>query len=218
MSLGSAKGANLEHAREIKALADIVQPAAISDHASWSASGNAHLNDLLPLPYDDETLSILMRNVSAVQDVLGREIWVENPSTYLSFSHSDRSEPEFLNALAKRTGCGLLLDVNNIFVQAHNHGFDARAYLDAIAPEAVRQYHLAGHTTRQFGGEELLIDTHNRPVREEVWELFGYAVARIGARPTLIEWDADLPSFGELLAQAELAERVLSERTLHAAA
>jgi uncharacterized protein len=215
LSLGSTERVSREHLKKFRELIDIFEPFQVSDHASWSLSGNAHLNDLLPLPYTEETLDVLCRNIEETQDVLGRRILVENPSTYLEFRDSMMPEWEFMNEAARRTGCGLLLDINNIFVQAHNHGFDAAFYLDQIHADSVLEIHLAGHTERDLGdGKTLLIDTHDNFVRSEVWALYDRAAARFGCVPTLIEWDQNLPSLSVLVAEAHKAQaRMITAQT-----
>lgn len=210
LSLGSNQPVSLEHLKEFKILIDRYQPFAVSDHASWSASGNAHLNDLLPLPYTQETLARLARNVAQTQEYFGRRIFVENPSTYIAFKENDMSEAEFMNALAACTGCGILLDINNIYVQAHNHGYDAKAYIETIKPEYVGEMHLAGHIEKEVEGGSLLIDTHSRPVKQGVWDLYAQAVRRFGAVPTLIEWDQDFPALDILVGEAKKAESIIS--------
>lgn len=219
LSLGSTQQVNRDHLQHIKNLIEIYEPFQVSDHASWSMSGNAHLNDLLPLPYTEETLSVLCHNIGETQDYLGRCILVENPSTYLAFKESAMPEWEFMNEAAKRTGCGILLDVNNIYVQSRNHGFDAFEYLRGIEGKHVGEMHLAGHTEKQTeSGDMVLIDTHNSLVRPEVWELYGFAIERFGSIPTLIEWDQDLPPLQTLVAEANRAAAIIRERTLpHAA-
>jgi uncharacterized protein len=213
MSLGSAERVRRGHLQNIKELIGIYQPFQVSDHASWSMSGNAHLNDLLPLPYTEETLGILCRNVSETQEFLGRRILVENPSTYLSFRENAMSEWEFMNETARRTGCGILLDVNNIYVQSRNHGFDALEYLSGIEKQFVGEIHLAGHSERESAnGEKVLIDTHDSLVRPEVWDLYGFAVGRFGAVPTLIEWDQKLPPLTTLVAEAQRANAIITSR------
>lgn len=219
LSLGSTERVSRDHLRQIKELIEIYEPFQVSDHASWSVSGNAHLNDLLPLPYTEETLSVLCRNIGETQEFLGRRILVENPSTYLAFKESAMPEWEFMNEAARRTGCGILLDVNNIYVQSRNHGFDAFEYLCGIEGKHVGEMHLAGHTEKQTeSGDTVLIDTHNSLVRPEVWDLYGFAVERFGSVPTLIEWDQDLPPLQTLVAEADRATAIIRERTLpHAA-
>lgn len=209
LSLGSAHSVSEDHLRQIKELIEICQPFAVSDHASWSASGNAHLNDLLPLPYTDETLAALCRNIERTQEVLGRAILVENPSTYIAFKDNSMSEAEFMNEAARRTGCGLLLDINNIYVQSRNHGLDPFAYIDAIDADKVGEMHLAGHTERPAGESVIVVDTHNNPVRDEVWDLYEHAARRFGRVPTLIEWDQDFPPLEVLLAEAAKARGIL---------
>lgn len=217
LSLGSAHGVNLDHARAIKDLADELEPFQMSDHASWSASGNAHLNDLLPLPYTQESLNMICQNIEQVQEIYGRTMLVENPSSYVAFDGDEMSEAEFLNAMAKRTGCSLLLDLNNIYVQAHNHQFDAYQYLDDInAP--VAEMHLAGPSDHETeSGHVILIDTHSTPVRDTVWDLYAHALSRFGQTPTLIEWDMDIPPLSRLLEEADKAREYLN-KVEHAAA
>jgi len=218
LSLGSAGPVSREHLRQLKILIDRLDPVRVSDHASWSKSGNAHLGDLLPLPYNEESLAALCRNIDATQEALGRQILVENPSSYLAFNASTMQEPEFLVEAARHTGCGLLLDVNNIYVQAHNHGLDAYAYLEAIPRELVGEMHLAGHTERVFENGTLLVDTHNQPVREEVWALYDAAIRRFGPLPTLIEWDKDIPELSVLVAEAQKAEALMAGEQRYEAA
>lgn len=220
LSLGSADGINKTHLQKIKDLIDIFEPFQFSDHASWSASGNAHLNDLLPLPYTEETLQTLCDNVSEVQDFLGQQILVENPSSYIAFAGDEMKEYEFLGEAAKRTGCFLLLDVNNIYVQSRNHGIDPYAYIDAVDPAKVGEIHLAGFTLQPVGGKEILIDTHSRPVHDPVWDLYAHAIKHVGTVPTLIEWDDDIPPLATLVGEAEKARNVMKtilEEQTHAA-
>ena len=211
LSLGAAHPVDENHLAQFKELVDEFQPFNISDHASWSASGNAHLNDLLPLPYTQESLDQLARNVDRAQEVFGRRMCIENPSTYVNFAHNEMSEYEFMNRLSDMTGCGILLDINNIFVQAFNHGFDPVEYLDNINIDRVGEMHLAGHIEDEADGEIILIDTHNRPVRLEVWDLYEHAVRRFGPVPTLIEWDSDFPSLEDLVGEAEKARAVIAK-------
>lgn len=214
LSLGSDQPVSLEHLKQFKTLIDRYEPFAISDHASWSASGNAHLNDLLPLPYTEESLARLVRNVEQTQEYFGRTILVENPSTYIAFKHNDMSEAEFMNALAERTGCGILLDLNNIYVQAHNHGYDAFAYIDTINLAYVGEMHLAGHIEKEVTGGTILIDTHSRPIKKDVWDLYAYAIRRLGAISTLIEWDQDFPSLEILVAEAAKARDIIRQESI----
>lgn len=218
LSLGSSEQVSRDHLQKLKMLADRFEPIRISDHASWSASGNAHLNDLLPFPYNQESIDVLCRNITITQEALGHIILLENPSTYLSFFESTMSEPAFLVEVARRSGCGLLLDVNNIYVQAHNHGSDAYLYLDSIPRDLVGEIHLAGHIRRQFNHGSLLVDTHNQCVCDEVWDLYIAAIQRFGAVPTLIEWDKDIPALCVLVGEAEKAEAILKQERNHEAA
>ena len=210
LSMGSDQAVSQDHINKIKALIDIYQPFQISDHASWSASGNAHLNDLLPLPYTTEALQRLCDNVSCVQDGIGRKMLVENPSSYVAYQIDDMTEYEFMNALTQKTGCGLLLDINNIYVQSRNHGFDAYHYINNIKVDAVGEMHLAGHIQRTFGDESILVDSHNRHVCDDVWQLYRHAINRFGSVPTLIEWDADLPTLQTLVAEADKAQAIIN--------
>lgn len=205
LSLGSADGLDEEHLDRIAALARRIQPAAISDHVSWSVTGGVYFNDLLPVPYDDEALSVMADNVQQFQEAVGRPVMVENPSTYLRYRHSDRAEPQFLAELCARTGCGLLLDVNNVFVSAENHGFDAFAYLAAVAELPVGEIHLSGHHLRSIGNRSIRIDDHGSPVSEEVWQLYDRALGLLGPLPTLIEWDSQIPDLDVLLAESAKA-------------
>jgi len=209
LSLGSTDPLNRDHLRRLTELTKRYEPGLVSEHVSWSSVGGMFSNDLLPLPYTEEALSHLCGRVLAVQDALGRPIAMENPSTYLELTASAVPEPEFLNALAGRTGCTLLLDVNNLFVNAVNHGWDTDRYLGLLDGRHVAEYHLAGHTRRRLSGGEILIDTHNAPVSDAVWSLFDAAVERLGPAPALIEWDSDLPELGVLQTEAARAEAVL---------
>ncbi|HTA18685.1 MAG TPA: DUF692 domain-containing protein [Polyangia bacterium] len=209
LSLGAVDPLNERYLDALDALAREVEPAIISDHLCWGSHGGAYAHDLLPLPFTEEALAHTSTRVLRVQDRLKRQILVENVSSYVAFTQSTMPEHEFLAALAARTDCGLLLDVNNVFVSAHNHAFDARAYLDAIPVGRVGQFHLAGHS--QAGA--LLLDTHDHPVRDEVWDLYAHAVARFGAVPTLIEWDDKLPSLARVVEESQRAKKVAREVT-----
>ncbi len=213
LSLGSADALNRTHLEKLKALIQRYEPGLVSDHLSWSSVDGKYLNDLLPLPYTGESLRHVAARVSEAQDFLGREILVENPSSYLQYRHSDVGEAEFLAELAARSGCGILLDVNNIYVSASNHGYDAETYLRAIPPARVREIHLAGHTVNRYPEGEILIDTHNARVCDAVWTLYRDALAHVGPVPTLIEWDTDLPALSVLLDEARKAEAI-REKTL----
>jgi uncharacterized protein (UPF0276 family) len=205
LSLGSAEGLDAGHLARVAALADRLQPALISDHLSWSVHGGRYFNDLLPLPYTEEALDVVVRNVGRLQDALRRPVSIENPSCYLGFAHSTLSEPEFLSELVRRAGCGLLLDVNNIVVTAHNLRLDPRDWLAGLPGEAISEYHLAGHAVNDADGETILIDDHGSRVSDGVWRLFAATLERFGARPTLIEWDTDIPPLAVLLDEAARA-------------
>jgi uncharacterized protein len=217
LSLGTAEGLDREHLRRLKALIDRYAPMLVSEHLSWSMSGGAYLNDLLPLPYTEEALASVVRNVDAAQTALGRQILVENPSRYLSFRHSTIAEPVFLAQLASHTGCGLLCDVNNVFVTASNLGLDAAAYLEGLPGAAVGELHLAGHSRISREGASLLIDDHAARVSPPVWDLYRHAVRRFGPVPTLVEWDKELPPLTVLLGEARAAAQA-AERAIDAAA
>lgn len=218
LSLGSAEGLDRAHLARVAALVRRLEPALLSDHLSWSVQGGRYFNDLLPLPYTEEALAVVARNLHQAQEALGRPVAIENPSCYLAFADSTLSEPEFLSELVRRTGCRLLLDVNNIVVTTHNLGLDPQAWLDGLPGDSIVQYHLAGHAVNDADGETILIDDHGSPVGERAWALFDAALARFGPRPALVEWDTDLPPLGGLLAEAEKAGKALARREGHAAA
>lgn len=203
MSIGSADGLDPLYLTRLRALVDEIDPIFVSDHLSWSRTGGFCAHDLLPLPYSEEALAIVCRNVDQAQEALGRALLIENPSSYLSLP-GDMPEWAFLDALCARTGCGLLLDVNNVFVSATNHGFDARLYLDGIPAEHVRQIHLAGHSH----GETMLIDTHDQAVPPAVWDLYAYVLPRLGPVATMIERDDSIPPLYALLAELAIARRI----------
>ena len=206
LSVGSAEGVDRRHLDRIKGLVDRFQPAMVSEHLAWSQAGGAYLNHLLPLPYTEESLAAVCRNVEEVQTTLGRRILVENPSGYLRFAASTIPEPEFLSALTARTGCGLLCDVNNIHVTAENLGLDARAYLAALPGDAIGEIHVAGHSVNEAAGRPILIDDHGSPVGDAVWTLYEEALRRFGPRPTLVEWDTAIPPLDTLMAEARRAD------------
>jgi uncharacterized protein len=216
LSLGSVEGLDGAHLARVAALVKRLQPAYVSDHLSWSVTGGRYLNDLLPLPYTEEALDVVARNVDRLQDALRRPVSIENPSCYLGFAHSTMSEPEFLSELARRSGCGLLLDANNIHVTTHNLRLDPRDWL-TLRADAITQYHLAGHAVNNADGEPILIDDHGSRVGDAVWTLFDEVVRRFGPRPTLIEWDTDIPALSVLLDEAERAERAILSAVDHAA-
>lgn len=211
LSIGGEGPLDRAHLARLRALADRYRPAAFSEHLAWSSHEGVFFNDLLPLPYDETTLARVARHVDEAQEALGLRLLLENPSAYIAFEGATMGEIEFLSEVARRTGCGLLLDVNNVAVSAANRGFDAAAYLDAFPLELVGEIHLAGHAVEVGAGDVALrLDTHDRPVDREVWALFARTVARAGPLPTLIERDADIPPFAALRAEAEAAEHVLS--------
>jgi uncharacterized protein (UPF0276 family) len=211
LSLGSTDAMDREHLSQLRLAIERYQPALVSEHLCWGSVGGRHTNDLLPLPYTEEALRHLVSRVREAQEALGRRLLIENVSSYLAFCDSALTEWDFLAALADESGCGILLDVNNIYVSAFNHGFDAHEYLAGLRAEAVQEIHLAGHSSRQLDGHELLIDTHDARVAPGVWALYEAAVARFGRVPTLIEWDTDLPALEVLVAEAHQADRLAGE-------
>jgi uncharacterized protein (UPF0276 family) len=210
LSLGSAEGLDVGHLERIREVVRRIEPGLVSEHLSWSVADATYLPDLLPLPMTDEALDLICRHVEQTQDWLQRRILVENPSSYLCYKHSAIPEWEFLAEVAQRTGCGILCDVNNIYVSACNHGWDSVAYLDALPAQAIREIHLAGHAVKEIeGGQTLHIDDHGSRVAPEVWALYVQALMRFGPVPTLIEWDNNLPSLDVLLAEADQAGALL---------
>jgi uncharacterized protein (UPF0276 family) len=210
LSLGSAEGLDPAHLDRIGQVAERIEPALMSEHIAWSASGGAYLADLLPLPMTEEALDVVCRHVDQMQTALQRKILVENPSTYMQFRHSTIPEWEFMATVAARTGCGILCDINNIFVSAKNHSWDASAYVAALPIEAIGEIHLAGHSVRQLAdGGNLRIDDHGSCVADEVWSLYAEALRRFGPIPTLIEWDNNIPPLEVLLAQARHADTLI---------
>lgn len=212
LSIGGEGPLDRDHLKRLKALMDWLKPAQFSEHLAWSSHGGAYLNDLLPLPYTRATLETVSAHISEVQDVLGRRMLLENPSSYLSFTESTLSETDFLGELAHRTGCGMLLDINNVFVSATNLRLSAEAYLDAYPLEHVGEIHLAGHHAQEIEGGTLLIDSHGSEVADPVWTLYERTIAKIGPRPTLIEWDNDVPDFATLEREAARANAILQRR------
>ncbi|CAH7116333.1 conserved hypothetical protein [Vibrio chagasii] len=209
LSLGSVERINQHHLLQLKALIDDIEPFLVSDHLSWSQTGGHYFNDLLPLPYTEEALDVFCRNVIDVQDNLQRPMLIENPSSYLAFKHSTIPEWEFLAEVQKRTECRLLLDFNNIFVSSFNHGFSCEEYLNGIPANQVEEIHLAGFTKKKLKQGEIWIDTHNKPVCDEVWQLYTQWIEQHGSRHTLIEWDLDIPEPRILLAEAAKASEKL---------
>ena len=204
MSIGSADGLDIGYLRRLRSLVDRIDPVVVSDHLCWTRIEGFNSHDLLPLPYTQEALDLVCANVSEAQDILGRALLIENPSTYLEFSHSEMSEWAFLDEMSARTGCFLLLDVNNIYVNAANHRFDPLAYLEGIPADRVRQIHLAGHSQ----GKDLLIDTHDQPVPSPVWALYETAIQMTGPVATMIERDDRIPPLAELLDELAIAREL----------
>lgn len=213
MSIGSADGLDGAYLKRLRALVDAIDPLFVSDHLSWSRIEGFSSHDLLPLPCTGEALDLVCANIGRAQDAMGRAMLFENPSTYIAFAGADMAEWEFLGEMARRTGCGLLLDVNNVFVSAGNHGFDPIAYLNGIPADRVYQIHLAGHSR----GREMLIDTHDRPVPPSVWDLYAHVMPRLGPVATMIERDDDIPPLSELLDELRIA-RAIGAGALEAAA
>jgi uncharacterized protein (UPF0276 family) len=212
LSLGSAEGIDQAHLDAVQRVAECLEPCAVSEHLSWSVVGGIYLADLLPLPMTEEALAVVCRNVDAMQERLGRTILIENPSSYIRYRHSAIPEWQFLGAVAARTGCDILCDVNNIYVSACNHGFHPLAYLDGLPPARIGEIHLAGHTARTLAnGVTVRIDDHGSRVIPAVWSLYDAALARFGRVPTLIEWDTDVPDLGVLVAEAAEAQRRLDQ-------
>jgi len=208
MSIGSVEGFRPGYLQRLKALADRIEPFVMSDHLCWTGTAQGNLHDLLPLPYTQEALDLVVGRIQQAQDFLKRPFLIENVSTYLTFPQSTYTEWDFLVEAARRSGCRILLDVNNVYVNAVNHGFDARTFLDKVPTELIGQVHLAGFT--DMGTH--LFDTHSRPVADPVWELFGHVAGRLGQTPVMIEWDEDVPEFPVLEAQAMKAAQIWKEK------
>ncbi len=207
MGLASVTPLDPAHLNALRRLCEAVQPAAVSEHLCWNAAADMVINDLLPFPYTREALSNVASRVDQVQEILGRQLLVENLSSYLSFGNSEMSEGEFLSELVSRTGCGILFDVENLYVNTRNLGVDAAAFIKAIPAQAVGEYHLAGFSTR----DGCLVDTHDHPVHADVWELYEFALQHIGLRPTLIEWDSDIPALPVLMGEAAKAQQRMED-------
>jgi uncharacterized protein (UPF0276 family) len=216
MSIGGLQPIDQTHLHRFKALIDRYEPALVSEHLAWSTHETTYHNDLLPLPYTPSTLSHVADHIDEVQETTGRQILLENPSTYVIFKESTMSETDFIGALVRRTGCGLLLDVNNVFVSATNHGYSARAYLADFPLDHVGEIHLAGHSEQADDeGDLLLIDSHDGPVADAVWALFEMVIGERGPIPTLIEWDSDIPDWPVLKREAVAAQAILDRRALN---
>lgn len=212
LSLGSEEGLSTEQLAALKSLVDRYQPALVSEHLAWCRYRNFVFNDLFPVPYTKESLDIMVNNIDQTQNHLKRQILIENPSSYFQLDYTTYSEWEFLVILARQSGAGILLDVNNIYVSACNHGFDAQEYIKNIPAELVGEMHLAGHSVQKLGSGKILIDDHGSEVIPEVWELYELTLDHIGNRPTLIEWDANIPEWQILLREAKRADQRLLER------
>jgi uncharacterized protein (UPF0276 family) len=215
LSIGGPDRPDAAHLKRLRDLIIRYEPASFSEHLAWSSHGSDYLNDLLPLPYTPETLQLVCDHVDEVQATLGCRLLLENPSTYVLFAQSTLAETEFLAEIARRTGCGLLLDVNNVFVSCTNHRTDPQDWLAAIPLDAVGEVHLGGHATEALPSGPLLIDDHGSPVADPVWALYSQTIARTGALPTLIEWDNDIPDFPILLAEAARAADILTRAEVH---
>lgn len=207
ISVGSASGIDRLHVKRVRKLVDRIDPFFVSGHLAWSTFGVEYLNDLLPLPVNTETLSVVVRNINEVQDTLCRRYLVENPSSYVGFSSSTMGEAEFLSELVLQTGCRLLCDVSNVYVSARNMAYDPYRYIDSLSPDAIAEMHLGGYTPEG----DLLIDTHAAPIADPVWDLYVYAVRRFGLKPTLIEWDNEIPPLVRLVNEGARAEAIASE-------
>ncbi len=209
LSLGSAEPLNAGHLRQLQALVERVQPGLVSDHLCWGHIAGVHWNNLLPLPFTEEAVAICARHIRQIQDVLGREFVVENVSSYFTCEHDAMPEWEFVAAVVREAGCGLLLDVNNVYVNSVNHSFDPQRYIEHMPAAAVREVHLAGYTEKLGLDASLLIDSHSCPVADVVWDLYAFTLQRIGPRPTLIEWDQDIPELHVLASEAARAQEYL---------
>ena len=219
MSIGADRPLDREHLRRFKQLVDRYAPALVSEHLAWSSHGTSFLNDLLPLPYNQWTLARVTEHIDEIQQMLGRQILLENPSTYIAFAESTYFEIDFIAEIVRRTGCGLLLDVNNVYVSSINQQWDPLHYIDTYPHAAVRQIHLAGHAAEtDEQGRPLLIDTHDRSVQDIVWELYARALRRIGPVPTLIEWDMNVPAWPVFMGEADRADKAIQAAAQFAAA
>ncbi len=211
LGLGSADGLDREHLARVRRALARFEPALVSEHACWGHAGGECFNDLLPLPYTDEAVALLSKQVRQAQDFLGRQLLIENVSAYVTFEHSHLHEWDFLAAVARESGCGLLLDVNNVYVSACNLGLDARAFIGGMPRESVGEIHLAGHARIPDRHGDVLIDDHGSSVCDEVWDLYRFAISRLGPLPTLIEWDSNIPALARLVGESERADRILGE-------
>jgi uncharacterized protein len=213
ISIGSVSGIDFDHLRRIRKLVERIDPVFVSGHLAWSTHGDDYLNDLLPLPFNEETLQLVAEHVQGVQDALGRPYMVENPSSYVGFRTSNMSESEFLTQLVSITGCRLLCDVSNVHLSAHNMGYNAYKYIDSMPADAIDELHLGGFTSEEDEASpeaELWVDTHATRITDAAWKLYSYAIRRFGPKPTLIEWDADIPPLTTLLSEASHADEVIT--------
>lgn len=220
LSIGAERDLDQNHLDRLKSVVDRYQPGMVSEHLAWSTHESIFLNDLLPLPYTEQVLARVVEHIDHVQETLGRPILIENPSTYVAFKESEMEEVEFIRQMQRRSGCGLLLDVNNVHVSATNQHYDARSYIDAFPLEHVGEIHLGGHAEdSDDSGDVLLIDAHDREISDPVWLLYAYTLSRSGALPTLVEWDNDVPDWPTLFDECKSADAILSEagRKTHAA-
>jgi uncharacterized protein len=208
LSLGSARPLDYQHLTRLASLVKRLDPFLVSEHLSWSTTDHVHFNELLPLPYTDESLDVMTSHVQQVQDILSRRLLIENPANYLRFRHSTLTEAAFLTELVARTGCGLLCDINNLYVSAHNVGINPADYLLTIPGSAIGEVHLAGHARIMAAGDVVLIDDHGAPVSDDVWTLYAQTIRNFGYRPTLIEWDSNLPALEVLVGEASRARQV----------
>lgn len=218
LSLGSADGLDDEHLQRFKTLVDRVGPFLVSEHLSWSTSGGHYMNDLLPMPYTEEALMIVSQNIDRVQTLLKRQILIENPSIYLALPEHHMDECAFLTELVAQSGCGLLMDVNNVYVSGTNLGYAPERYLQHVPWHAVQEIHVAGHAVTDQQGDTVLVDDHGSVVRKEVWALYSYALKKVGAVPTLIEWDMNVPELDVLLGEAEKAHTLMQRHCSEKAA
>jgi len=216
VSIGSASGIDHSHLKRIRALVDRVNPFVVSGHLAWSTHKGEYLNDLLPLPFNEESLELVAGHIREVQDALGRTYLIENPSSYVAFRTSTMSEVEFLGELVNRTGCRLVCDVSNVYLSAHNMGYDARGYIDSLSADWSAEFHLGGFTPEDDEanpGSKVWIDTHAAAVKDPAWDLYAYTLRRFGVRPTLLEWDNDIPPLATLLGEAARADRIVAVST-----
>lgn len=212
MSLGSHDGIDENHLAKVIGLVNVIDPFLVSDHLSWNSVSEKFLPDLLPTPFNNEALEVFMRNISIVQEKLGRELLLENPSTYFEFTESTMSEYEFLNILTKKTGAKVILDINNIYISGLNNGWSPVEYIENIDPSIVKEIHLSGHFIKELpNNKKLYIDSHSDYVCDEVWKLYGYAIKRFGCIPTLVEWDVDIPELSVLLSESKKAKEYLDK-------